>query len=89
MTHPGRLFLAVGLLAIVTAYHAAWAGEKAAPADQYRHGDIVIPAATADEPVRMELSLPQAADYLEKGALAWTKSRKCVSCHTNGVYQKI
>src|SRR5262249_41151808 len=34
-------------------------------------------------------SLKLASDYLDRGALAWTKARGCVSCHTNGTYLQI
>ena len=27
-----------------------------------------------------------AAKYLDDGAVAWTESRKCITCHTNGTY---
>lgn len=53
---------------------------------QYEFGDIQIPQATVDEPVRAEFSLNHAVKYLEQGALAWNGDRKCVSCHTNGTY---
>ena len=52
---------------------------------QYEAGDIKIPGAYADEPV-IKLSTQKAAEYLEKGSLAWTNARKCVACHTNGTY---
>ncbi|MCA9017898.1 MAG: hypothetical protein KDA77_21415, partial [Planctomycetaceae bacterium] len=53
---------------------------------QYKYEQIAIPEATADEPIRKEFSLEQADRYLEQGTVAWTKQRKCVSCHTNGLY---
>jgi len=53
---------------------------------QYALGDLSVPSASADEPVRKELSVEKAVEYLELGAAAWTKERKCVSCHTNGAY---
>lgn len=52
---------------------------------QYSHRDISIPAASADEP-GASFSLPKALNYLEQGARAWSKEKKCVSCHTNGSY---
>ena len=55
-------------------------------AAQYRHEQIVIPAASADEPVRKQFSFELAAAYLENGATAWMKQRKCISCHTNAIY---
>ena len=53
---------------------------------QYEHQDITIPAAQADEPLRENFSATAAFDYLDQGALAWSKERQCVSCHTNGSY---
>ncbi|QDU11663.1 prenyltransferase/squalene oxidase repeat-containing protein [Gimesia aquarii] len=53
---------------------------------QYHYENIAIPQASADEPIRQEFSLELADRYLEQGALAWTKQRKCISCHTNGLY---
>lgn len=53
---------------------------------QYKHEQIAIPKATADEPVLKEFSLELADRYLEQGSIAWSKQRNCVSCHTNGLY---
>ncbi len=53
---------------------------------QYKYEQIKIPEATADEPRLKEFSLELADRYLEQGSVAWTKQRKCVSCHTNGLY---
>lgn len=54
--------------------------------NQYEHGDIVISPATADEPGAATLSPTKADEHLQQAAAAWTGSRKCVSCHTNGTY---
>ena len=56
---------------------------------QYRFGSIDIPVASAHEPTRSSLSLDRALDYIENGAEAWSKHRKCVSCHTTGTYMVI
>ncbi len=53
---------------------------------QYEFGTIRIPGAQAAEPVRHEFSLDLASQYIEEGAVAWTRGRKCVTCHTNGTY---
>lgn len=66
---------------------AATAGAQESP--QYEFGEIRIPAATADEPVRSEFSLPLATAYLEQSAAAWNGARKCVTCHTNGTYMVV
>ncbi|MGV2342138.1 MAG UNVERIFIED_CONTAM: hypothetical protein LVR18_51960 [Planctomycetaceae bacterium] len=56
---------------------------------QYEFQDLKISKATAEEPVRAQLSTAAAAQYLEQGSLAWSGSRNCVSCHTNGTYMTI
>ncbi|WP_278469878.1 prenyltransferase/squalene oxidase repeat-containing protein [Gimesia maris] len=53
---------------------------------QYQTDEIHVPGAYVDEPIRKEFSLQQAEQYLEQGSDAWTTQRKCVSCHTNGMY---
>ena len=56
---------------------------------QYRFAGIDIPVASAHEPTQSSFSLKRALDYVEGGALAWSKHRKCVSCHTTGTYMMI
>jgi len=56
---------------------------------QYKAPDITIPAASAGEAVLKKFSLAKANDYLEKGAVAWTRKRGCVTCHTTGTYMQI
>ena len=59
------------------------------PAWQYKSGEIQIPSATADEPMMGEFNgkaFQSALKYLDDGALAWTRERKCVACHSTGVY---
>lgn len=53
---------------------------------QYEFGPIRIPGAQAAEPIRHEFSVGLASRYIEDGAVAWTRGRKCVTCHTNGTY---
>lgn len=57
-----------------------------APKPQYEHGDIKVPAATADEPRRASFSPGAAEDYLHKGAAAWMGAKDCIACHTTGLY---
>lgn len=59
------------------------------PDYQYRHGEIYVPAARADEPKLTVWSADRAAKYLEDGATAWTRERQCVACHTNGAYMLV
>jgi squalene-hopene/tetraprenyl-beta-curcumene cyclase len=59
------------------------------PALQYSAKGIAVPAASADEPKMKSFSqesIRAAAKYLDQGAVAWTRSKSCVACHTTGVY---
>ena len=56
---------------------------------QYQSEKITVPAAHAKEPERKDFSLELADDYLEKGAVAWTRKRGCVTCHTTGTYMQV
>ncbi|MGA0327773.1 MAG: hypothetical protein ACO3OK_12310, partial [Limisphaerales bacterium] len=53
---------------------------------QYAFEEILIDAATAEEPFATQYSSEVALDYLEAGARAWSKDKQCISCHTNGSY---
>ncbi len=53
---------------------------------QYQFDEIVVPAATAEEPIAVEFSVAKAADYLQQSATAWIGSRNCIACHTTGVH---
>ena len=61
----------------------------AEPNPQYELRDIKVAAASADEAKRESVSLPLALDYLEKGTQVWNGQRKCVTCHTNGIYMTV
>jgi hypothetical protein len=78
-----QLFLL--LLGFAALCNIAFAAEDA----QYELGEIRIPAASADEPIRDEFSLTLATQYLDQGARAWKETRKCVTCHTTGTYMTI
>ncbi|MCX6906700.1 MAG: hypothetical protein NTY01_01515 [Verrucomicrobia bacterium] len=59
------------------------------PPWQYDSGDIRISIPTADEPKVKRFgaeSIRAAAKYLDDGALAWTRTKSCVACHTTGAY---
>ena len=62
---------------------------QAADQPQYENGEIKIPAAKADEAKLEKVSVSKALSYLEQGSLAWSAQRKCVSCHTNGIYMTV
>ncbi len=53
---------------------------------QYAFEEILIDAATAEEPFAPKYSSEAALDYLEAGARAWSQDKQCISCHTNGSY---
>lgn len=53
---------------------------------QYRYRAEQIPAAHAEEPRLAQVSSAKARDYLRTGVRLWSQQRKCVSCHTHGVY---
>jgi squalene-hopene/tetraprenyl-beta-curcumene cyclase len=55
------------------------------PEPQYESEGISIPPASAEEPFA-ELSVDRAASYLDEGAIAWTREKQCITCHTNGTY---
>lgn len=65
------------------------ASGSAEESPQYEFGEIRIPAASAEEPLRAEFSLPLATAYLEQSAAAWNGARKCITCHTNGTYMLV
>jgi squalene-hopene/tetraprenyl-beta-curcumene cyclase len=49
--------------------------------------DVVKPAPTkSTEPLAKELSLENAAKYLDGVGVSWTRERKCITCHTNMPY---
>lgn len=49
--------------------------------------DVVDPGPNrADEPLAAEFSVDRAAKFLDAAAVAWQRSRKCFSCHTNYAY---
>lgn len=82
----GAGLIAWTALAVVT---IQWIDCSRTPAEekhQYALGDKSVSVPAADEPILEQLSVKKAVDYLELGAAAWTKGRKCVSCHTNGAY---
>ncbi len=76
-------------IAVVAGLGLSHSVAAAEPNPQYELGDIKIVAATADESKRETVSIPLALDYLEKGTHVWNGQRKCVTCHTNGIYMTI
>ena len=39
-----------------------------------------------DEPLAGQMSVAKAVDFIDRASLHWQRSRKCVTCHTNGAY---
>ncbi len=56
------------------------------PNFQYKYGDIAVPKPSIAEPRIASFTVAPALDYLDKGALAWARDQKCISCHTTGTY---
>jgi squalene-hopene/tetraprenyl-beta-curcumene cyclase len=48
--------------------------------------EVGLPDITADEPYAAEFSAEKAAQYLDRSALNWQKTKKCATCHTNLFY---
>lgn len=48
--------------------------------------EVGLPQITAEEPFAVEFSAKQAAEYLDRSALNWQKTKKCATCHTNLFY---
>jgi len=78
----------VGVAAGVAAV-AADPKPRPKPEFQYASGDIRIPIPTADEPRVAAFgpdSIRAAVRYVDDGAVAWSRERTCVACHTTGPY---
>ena len=45
-----------------------------------------LPVISADEPMAAEFSAEKAAQYLDRSALNWQKTKECATCHTNLFY---
>ncbi|GAA4473338.1 squalene--hopene cyclase [Novipirellula rosea] len=45
-----------------------------------------LPVISASEPISKEYSATRAAQYLDRSALNWQKTKKCATCHTNLFY---
>src|SRR5688572_31675343 len=45
-----------------------------------------LPVITADEPKAGRFSPEKAAEYLDRSALNWQKTKKCATCHSNLFY---
>ena len=45
-----------------------------------------LPVISPDEPMAAEYSAEKAAEYLDRSALNWVKTKNCATCHTNLFY---
>ena len=45
-----------------------------------------LPDIKSDEPLATKFSAHKAAEYLDRSALNWQKTKKCVTCHSNLFY---
>jgi squalene-hopene/tetraprenyl-beta-curcumene cyclase len=61
------------------------ADDESPPKHQYEFEQIQIPHFSANEPV-VPFSLDKALTFLNQASTAWNGQRKCVACHTNGIY---
>ena len=52
-------------------------------------GSKAIPAATANEPGLDLFSSDAAKQHVDLAATLWAKQKKCVSCHTHGIYMLV
>ncbi len=48
--------------------------------------EVGLPEISVDEPFAAEFSAKKAAEYLDRSALNWLKTKKCATCHTNLFY---
>lgn len=92
----GDLFRAVSLLVLaVWGGIGPWAGSLAFAADetevkpQYKFEQIVIARPSDAEKKLPAVDLDKAVTFLEQASQAWNGERKCVACHTNGIYMTI
>lgn len=77
----GLVTVSIAIILGTASIHAQDSDRK----PQYQADNITVPAAYEAEPT-IPLSLEKAALHLDHGAVAWSKQKKCVSCHTNGTY---
>src|SRR6476469_3868228 len=79
--HPHRL--AVASLVPMLAATVALAAPPPLTLDDVPKG---LPEISADEPMAAKFSAEKAAEYLDRSALNWQKTKNCATCHTNLFY---
>lgn len=75
--------LTLFLLLLFIASPALVAAQEPVTLDDVKVG---LPDITANEPLAAEFSATKAAEYLDRSALNWQKTKKCATCHTNLFY---
>jgi len=83
------LVLMLGILCFSSRVTIAAEEEDSTPQYELEEAGILIPEASAAEPLAKEFSLKRAVKYLDGGAWAWTENNSCISCHTNGSYMQM
>lgn len=76
----------VGLTCVLTMTLSEVIQAQDAPKPQFEFEKIRIEAPRADEAKLPAVDLAKAIDYLEHGTQAWYGARKCIACHTPGIY---
>jgi len=76
------------LLRALLVFVISWPTFVAAQQQPIRLKDVPegLPVISADEPLTAEYSAERAAQYLDRSALNWVKTKKCATCHTNLFY---
>jgi squalene-hopene/tetraprenyl-beta-curcumene cyclase len=82
MKHPWFVMLAAGLAMALGAPRFA-AGQQPITLNDVAEG---LPVISADEPLAGSFSAERAAQYLDRAALNWQKTKKCATCHSNLFY---
>ncbi len=81
--------LRVAVALFVTVMSIVAVPAQDAPKPQYEFEKTRIAAPKADEPKLAAVDVEKAVAYLEQGTHAWYGARKCIACHTPGIYLTI
>src|SRR6476620_3417188 len=78
-----QLTLVASLLLLVAGTSSFVAAQQPVTLNDVPEG---LPVITADELKAGRFSPEKAAEYLDRSALNWQKTKKCATCHTNLFY---
>lgn len=81
--------LRVAVALFVSALSIVAVQAQDAPKPQYEFEKVRIEAPKADEAKLPAVDVDKAVAYLEQGTHAWYAARKCIACHTPGIYLTI